>query len=161
MKKWLLALIPASMMRNHKDPMTKYDTVPLELMYNTFIGSFEISHEDINEVISKLKITWNPMDEILPMLNTICELLRDKAEMEGNATYTDADFIHYAYLAISNTKRFVKQCKRWNKKPLAQQNTQALFEAFFIKEYEEWIEKEHWLQEMGIANSTQMQQRVQ
>ena len=109
MKKWLLALIPASMMRNHKDPMTEYDTVPLANMFNTFIGSFEVSHEDIDNVTSQLKLKWEPMDGILPMFERICELLRDKAEMEGNATYTDADFIHYVYLAIANTKRFVKQ----------------------------------------------------
>ena len=158
---WLLKLIPEDLIGRHKIPLTGYATIPLQTIFQTFSQSFKVLPQDLQAQDKKIAQPWEPQAGIMSMFNTMTELLQEKAEMEGLATYTAAKWIECAYLQVYNTRQFVKPIARWNKLPAAQRATEQQFRTFFLEEYTVWMQQQKSMQEMGIANSVQVQNEVQ
>ena len=126
-------------------------------IFQTFSQAFMVLPQDLQNQDKKIAQTWDPQSGIMTMYNTMTELLQEKAEMEGLATYTAAKWIGCAYLQVYNTTQFVKPISWWNALLPVQRATEQQFRTFFLAEYKVWMQQQKSMQDMGIANSVQVQ----
>merc|ERR1712115_569931 len=92
MIEWLLEVVPSDLISTHKHPITEYLNVPLEDIYNTLVARFRIDPEDFQDIEKRLRAPWDHTSGMMCLYTRVQELLQEKAEMNGQQTYTNAEF---------------------------------------------------------------------
>ena len=71
-------------------------------------------------------------------------------------TYTNKEFVKYAYLAIEATKEFTEDCEKWKLLPPGMRTTEAQLKTHFGKAYKLFVLKGASMRDIHIANQAEI-----
>lgn len=140
-KIFLQEILPKAPSLHLRDRCTKYNNVTAATMYDALCDYTPPSPDDRHKLKLLLNVKWEASDNIKILLQSKGDILRDLAEMDGNAAYDDANLIQAAYMVVKNINLFYKACVKWKHKPAAERTTKQQFWDFFRPNYEVYDEK--------------------
>ena len=159
-KEFILTRVDEVYLKALYQPRIRYNGVTLQQFMDVLINDFQATPEEREEVRKLIDAPWDPNQHIITLFADIKKHLTTLAEIKNAIPYPAEDFNEAVYMVVSGTKKFIKSCEKWKRKPVGDRSTEAQVRTFFKDVYEIFDANRNSFHEIGVAYNAVMQGKL-